>query len=155
MAALLERLPRASMVVFWRLLSQGIFWWSVLESVELIKKILRNRGISQRELAALCNIDSSQISRYLSGDRIPSPFACLILSGFAEGADRVKWVTLSGLSRDQLHLLSRALGTPEPRIISTQDRALLEWFRAPADSIETSIRDLVTQLLAVRTQARK
>jgi hypothetical protein len=106
-------------------------------------------------LAGLCDIDGSQISRYLSGDRSPSPFACLILSGLAEGVDRAKWITLSGLSKDQLHLLARALGTPEPRIIPAQDRALLDWFQTPEGPIEAGIRDLVTQLLALKKSPGK
>ncbi len=107
-------------------------------------------------MARLCDIDGSQISRYLSGARSPSPFACLILSGLAEGADRSKWIALSGLSKDQLHLLARSLGTPEPKIIPAQDRALLDWFQAPEGPIEAGIRDLVIQLLALKkTQSRR
>jgi transcriptional regulator with XRE-family HTH domain len=118
-----------------------------LQAAELINRILRGRGLTQRQLAKLCDIDGSQISRYLSGDRLPGPFACLILAGLAEGADRVKWMSLSGLTKDQLHLLANALGTPEPKILPAQDRALLDWIRQPRGPVEAGIRDLVLQIL--------
>jgi transcriptional regulator with XRE-family HTH domain len=121
-----------------------------MEVADLIKKILDARNLSHKDLADLCDIDRTQITRYLSGERTPGEFACLILSGLAEGSDRAEWVRLSEVSKDQLHLLSRALGTPEPKVLSAEDKALYDWFHNPEGPMEDSIRDLVKQLLVIR-----
>lgn len=77
-----------------------------------IAKVRRKRGLSQRQLAALVNVEPNTISMYESGGRKPSTDVIVRLSGvlyvstdFLLLGERTKTVDVSGLSDKNIRLL--------------------------------------------------
>lgn len=119
-----------------------------MEAAELIQKILSSRGLSQTELAELIGVERSFLSRCLRGERIPGRMSCLLLAGFAEsGEERSFWLQHSGIDPRQITLIRRALDVTEPKASDHSERALLAWWRRPANSMEESAKALVEKIL--------
>lgn len=63
----------------------GLFYYNMgVEVNERLKTLLKRKGISQRELAKATGITPAQISRYLSGARLPRGEALVTLSNYFE-----------------------------------------------------------------------
>jgi transcriptional regulator with XRE-family HTH domain len=123
-----------------------------LQAADLVRKILSERGLSQGALADLLGIDASLPSHYLSGKREPGPIPSLLLASLAtEQQERAFWIEKSGLDGKKLTLIAEALSLPSPTTISSEEEALLNWWRHPKGPVEKSLKDFVEQLLTMRT----
>jgi transcriptional regulator with XRE-family HTH domain len=113
---------------------------------------MATQGLTQAALAANLGVDRVQVGRYLTGDREPGQLACLLLAGLAENKDeRNFWIIKSGVTHEQFVLLAKALGLSAPKVLSSEDHALLDWWRNPKNKMEENFKQAILQLLKVRS----
>jgi transcriptional regulator with XRE-family HTH domain len=127
-----------------------------MEASDFLKKILDRHRLSQVELAALINVAAPQMTRYLSGQSEPNSLACILLVTLSDSDDEKRfWLKASGLGHDHLTRLASALNISPQASIAGEEQDLLDWWRAPADAIEKSLKQLVGSHLKVRKAKAK
>jgi len=116
-----------------------------------IAKILKSRNLTQNGFAAALDIDGSLVSHWMQGKRQPGELLCLAIATLAAKEDIEYWIDLSGLTRKQLLMVGAALKVPEPTLLSTEERNLVNWWRNPKNQMEQGIKTVVETLLNART----
>jgi hypothetical protein len=77
-----------------------------------IRELLAEENLTEWELALRLNLHRGAIVRMLADERSPGPLECLLLAGY-DSKFRQYWLDKAGLSEDQKHLLSKAVGSAE------------------------------------------
>lgn len=137
-----------------------MFWVNTLIEKSLpseLRKLLvaQNPPWSQNKLAEVLRFrDSSLVSQWMSGKKVPGELYCLRIARLAAPEDRQFWIEQSGLSAEDLAEIADALALPPPSIASGEEIELLDLFRDPEGGIESSLKDLITHTLGER-RARK
>lgn len=113
---------------------------------EKIRKLLKAGKIkTQVDLAAAIGVDQATISRYVSKNAKPDSVSCLCLAGLSDDSDdRSYWLSLSGISAQQMELIGNAITPGRPahaRALSQhQARRLIEILASGNDEAKTAIR---------------
>jgi hypothetical protein len=87
----------------------------------------------------------------MQAKRQPGELLCLAIATLAAKEDIEYWINLSGLTRKQLLMIAATLKAPEPTLLSTEERNLLDWWRNPKNQMEQGIKTVVETLLNTRT----
>jgi transcriptional regulator with XRE-family HTH domain len=124
-----------------------------MDAVDLLKKTMLRKNLTQGGLAVLLGVDRVQITRYLAGERLPSAIGCLHLVALSEtDAERKFWLAASGLTHDEVTRLSFALETTPPTALDGTEQQLIAWWRnKKLDSVQQVARKLIEEFLKTRT----
>lgn len=102
-------------------------------------------------LADLLGTDQGMVSRYVSGTNKPGPDSCLLLAALsASASDREFWWKASGITAQQTLMLRDLFAVATSDQITSEERALIEWWRRPASPIEQNVKVVVETVLKTR-----
>jgi hypothetical protein len=77
-----------------------------------IRDLLAEQNLTEWELAHRLSLHRGSIVRLLANQQNPGVFECLLLAGY-DANHKQYWLEQAGLTVDQHHLLSRAVGSLE------------------------------------------